>query len=300
MDFLELHIGHRDRANQNAVALMGSRPRSLVLMVLSFVLSHKAVHSFLSRSTTFHRLRFASSSSSLSPPTRSIEDDQESTHHKDNPDHAVEQEERKVIPPWTDPTIRLKSNPRFRQHVNPLANKYQLPADIDPDWPTCAYTNCSKPLHLDIGCGKGGYLWSLCDHDPSYNYLGLELRPAVAAFAKQRSLRHIATIHQQNSLDYIGCNANVDLGRILALYRPGILQRVTIQFPDPHFKNQHAKRRVVTDELIQQLAQSSMPEGGMIFLQSDVKGTSLIALAGRKILIGAKQNRSARLHEVQV
>jgi Putative methyltransferase len=91
-------------------------------------------------------------------------------------------------PPWTDPSIRLKSNPRFRQHVNPLANKFQLPAELPADWPASVYEDCVKPLHLDIGCGKGGYLWKLSEQDPSYNYLGLELRPAVATFAKQRYL----------------------------------------------------------------------------------------------------------------
>jgi tRNA (guanine-N7-)-methyltransferase len=177
-------------------------------------------------------------------------------------------------PPWTDPKIRLKaSNPRFRQHANPLTRKFQQPAQLAPGWPASAYTDCSKPLHVDIGCGKGGYLWSLSDKDPSYNYLGLELRPGVATFAKQRLGRPNMTDNQRGSLDYIGCNANVDLGRILSMYQPGMLARVTIQFPDPHFKTRNAKRRVVTDDLIHQIAQSNMPVGGLIFLQSDVKGT---------------------------
>jgi Putative methyltransferase len=143
-------------------------------------------------------------------------------------------------PPWTDPSIRLKSNPRFRQHANPLANKFQQPAELPTDWPASVYADCAKPLHLDIGCGKGGYLYKLSEQDPSYNYLGLELRPAVATFAKQRYLNRgggSSSHHQRRGLlDYIGCNANVDLGRILSLYQPGVLERVTIQFPDPHFK----------------------------------------------------------------
>jgi hypothetical protein len=68
----------------------------------------------------------------------------------------------------------------------------------------------------------------------------------------------------------------------------------------------NAKRRVVTDELICQLAQSTMPEGGLIFLQSDVKGT----LAGKKywywngvLIVDVfvfPFSRGARLHAVQV
>ena len=45
---------------------------------------------------------------------------------------------------------------------------------------------------------------------------------------------------------------------------------VTIQFPDPHFKNRHAKRRVVTRELVTTLAKF-MPSGSTVFLQSDIQ-----------------------------
>ena len=86
----------------------------------------------------------------------------------------------------------------------------------------------------------------------------------------------------------MGCNANVDLDRILTLYAGGVLKGgvgptttatditpmvsfVAIQFPDPHFKKAHAKRRVVTSELVTTLAKF-VGKGGGVFLQSDVRG----------------------------
>ena len=45
---------------------------------------------------------------------------------------------------------------------------------------------------------------------------------------------------------------------------------MTIQFPDPWFKNRHNKRRVVQPELVDQLA-TYMATGGIVFLQSDVE-----------------------------
>jgi tRNA (guanine-N7-)-methyltransferase len=50
----------------------------------------------------------------------------------------------------------------------------------------------------------------------------------------------------------------------------GPLQTVSIQFPDPHFKSQHAKRRVVTPNLVMTLAKH-MHKSSIVFLQSDVK-----------------------------
>jgi tRNA (guanine-N7-)-methyltransferase len=45
---------------------------------------------------------------------------------------------------------------------------------------------------------------------------------------------------------------------------------VTIQFPDPWFKNRHAKRRVVQPELVTELA-NYLAVGGVVFLQSDIQ-----------------------------
>jgi tRNA (guanine-N7-)-methyltransferase len=121
---------------------------------------------------------------------------------------------------------------------------------------------------------------AVSDAAKSYNYLGLEIRPLVASYARERVVVHDVGGH----LDYIGCNANVDLRRILARYHQQqqsddatdssspslLLQRVSIQFPDPHYKSKRAKRRVVTRELVNTLA-ASMPTDGIIFLQSDVQ-----------------------------
>lgn len=40
--------------------------------------------------------------------------------------------------------------------------------------------------------------------------------------------------------------------------------------PDPHFKTQHAKRRVVTADLVNVLARF-LPQDGIVFLQSDIQ-----------------------------
>ena len=47
------------------------------------------------------------------------------------------------------------------------------------------------------------------------------------------------------------------------------MELVTIQFPDPHFKNRHHKRRVVQSALVRAVAEG-LPTGARVFLQSDV------------------------------
>ncbi|MGJ5674274.1 MAG: tRNA (guanosine(46)-N7)-methyltransferase TrmB [Nostochopsis sp.] len=152
---------------------------------------------------------------------------------------------------------------RVRQHVNPLANKYQEPAN-PLDWEK-VYFQPNQPLHLDIGCARGQFLLQLAQIEPSWNFLGLEIRePLVDQANRARDELGLQNLH------YLFCNVNNSLRSLLSTLPIGSLQRVSIQFPDPWFKNRHAKRRVVQPELVAELSDYLIP-GGMVFLQSDIE-----------------------------
>ena len=195
-----------------------------------------------------------------------------------------------------------------------------MQAELPDNWPYSDFTNVNRPLYLDIGCGKGGFLLELVGRrvhgttdgegsisesfankngvrDDAFmnvtktmfedttndwlpqemNYLGLEIRPGVSQYAQAR----VEKRGLGGSLSFLGCNANVDLDRLLTLYQESAegdeedgnnnrLAFVSIQFPDPHFKVRHSKRRVVTPELVATLAKF-MNEDDVVFLQSDIK-----------------------------
>ena len=68
---------------------------------------------------------------------------------------------------------------------------------------------------------------------------------------------------------YVLGSANSSMESYLSTY-PGDIQVVAVQFPDPHFKRKHQKRRVLQPEMLQSIA-SMLPVGGTLFLQSDVE-----------------------------
>jgi tRNA (guanine-N7-)-methyltransferase len=151
---------------------------------------------------------------------------------------------------------------RVREHVNPLASKYQNPAAI-PDWRS-VYANFEQPLHLDIGCARGRFILQMAQVEPDWNYLGLEIREPLVTQANQWG----AEQGSQN-LHYLSCNANSTLRPLLQSLPSGVLQRVSIQFPDPWFKKRHHKRRVVQPGLVEDLAEF-LSSGAIVFLQSDI------------------------------
>lgn len=152
---------------------------------------------------------------------------------------------------------------RVRQHVNPLARKFQTPTDA-PEWDKI-YSQLHQPLHLDIGCARGKFILQMAQLEPNWNFLGLEIRePLVNEANRLRSELHLTNLH------YLFGNANNSLQPLLSSLKPETLQRITIQFPDPWFKTRHAKRRVVQPELVRDLAEY-LVTGGVVFLQSDIE-----------------------------
>ncbi|MBM0742203.1 tRNA (guanosine(46)-N7)-methyltransferase TrmB [Phormidium sp. CLA17] len=152
---------------------------------------------------------------------------------------------------------------RVREHVNPLSKKYQVPA-TPPNW-QAIYAVPHQPLHVDIGCGKGHFVQDMAKLQSDRNFLGLEIRePLVDQANRWRDELGLSNLH------YLFCNANNSLRPLLTSLPAGILQQVTIQFPDPWFKRRHQKRRVVQPELVVDLAEFLIP-GGVVFVQSDVE-----------------------------
>ena len=152
---------------------------------------------------------------------------------------------------------------RIRQHVNPLARKFQQPIDL-PDWQD-VFAQSNHPLHLDIGCARGGFLLSMAQLDPQTNFLGIEIRDRLVSAANQTKDELGLT-----NLHYLFGNMNISASTLLKSLPSNILKTISIQFPDPWFKKRHNKRRVVQSELVKILV-DYLAEGGQVFLQSDIE-----------------------------
>ena len=152
---------------------------------------------------------------------------------------------------------------RVHQHVNPLSPFYrQIPEPVDL---TAIFADPSLRLHLDIGCARGRFILKMAEAEPGWNFLGVEIREPLVEEANC-----IAQDFELGNLHYVFCNAMLWLGTLVRDIPDGLLQSVTIQFPDPWFKKKHAKRRMVNKELVDTLAEK-LAVGGRIFVQTDIE-----------------------------
>jgi tRNA (guanine-N7-)-methyltransferase len=152
---------------------------------------------------------------------------------------------------------------RVHQHVNPLSPFYrQEPSPIDPG---DIFADAERPLLLDIGCARGRFLLKMATAQPDWNYLGVEIRAPLVEEANR-----LAAEAGLKNLNYTFCNAMLWLGRLIEDIPPGVLQMVTIQFPDPWFKKKHAKRRMVNPGLVTTVV-DKLAAGAQIFVQTDIE-----------------------------
>jgi tRNA (guanine-N7-)-methyltransferase len=155
---------------------------------------------------------------------------------------------------------------KVRQHVNPLAAQHQIPIKLSDNWIQESFANPTLPFIIDIGCAKGGWPLSYAKAFPNTNILGLEIRrPCVEYSLRRKAFWQLTNVH------FLSLNANVDLDRIFSdIRKTSDVDMVLIQFPDPHFKAKHKKRRVVNDELVECIGKNLAPSK-KLFIQTDIK-----------------------------
>ena len=164
---------------------------------------------------------------------------------------------------------RLKSPVREHHRPEPPRDLYpwfRTQQDVDRehdgrlDWPVLFGND--HPVELDIGSGRGLFLFNASTSHPETNYLGIEIdykegRRAAKRLQK-RSLRNARVL---------GGDVKVALRRMIP---PGSVSAVHVYFPDPWWKQRHRKRRVFNEEFVNLCAMILQP-GGLLHSWTDVE-----------------------------
>jgi len=162
-----------------------------------------------------------------------------------------------------------------------------------PDWDTI-FADPTLPLQVDVGSGSGRFVLiralraagrssgnevtgemleseldmvkdtlEASSSTTSANVLGLEIRQKLVDRAQAWAERL-----QLKNCRFLFTNATVSWKSLLESY-PGPIDLVTMQFPDPHFKSRHHKRRHVQPQLVREIGET-LAAGARVFLQGDV------------------------------
>lgn len=122
------------------------------------------------------------------------------------------------------------------------------------------------PIELEIGPGRGGFLFERLAAVPELCMLGFEIRRKWATIIDNKLKAH--GLGARSRVFYE--DARVALPRVPA----ASLSRVYIHFPDPWWKKRHEKRLVVSSTLLPDVVRALVP-GGELFVQTDVEDRAL-------------------------
>ncbi len=137
--------------------------------------------------------------------------------------------------------------------------------------PTVLATNpqapftAKRPLHLEIGCGKGSFACGMAAAHPEYNFIAMERVSDVACLALEKAEREAAD--RPDNLRFLIGNAE-NLTEWLPAHSVDCLY---LNFSDPWPKAGHKKRRL-THRLFLERYKTVLKEGGVLRFKTDNVG----------------------------
>lgn len=156
-----------------------------------------------------------------------------------------------------DKLRKFKENETFSCLVQPSTEEV-LGVDhpLKGNWGEKMFGN-SRPIVVELGCGKGEYTVDLALRNPSCNYIGVDIKGARlwkgAKYAHEHNLGNVAFLRTR--IEFIG-----------SLFAADEVSEIWITFADPQIKRE--KKRL-TSPLFLNRYRNFLKPGGIVHLKTD-------------------------------
>jgi tRNA (guanine-N7-)-methyltransferase len=145
--------------------------------------------------------------------------------------------------------------------IRPYADAPRLPEGDSID-PRDLVGGGEAPIELEVGPGRGGFLFERLGVDPGIRMVGLEIKRKWASIVdgrlRERGFGDRARVFSEDARD------------ALRRFVPACVSVAFVHFPDPWWKKRHHKRLVLSGSFLPELARVVRP-GGQLFVQTDVE-----------------------------
>ena len=120
-------------------------------------------------------------------------------------------------------------------------------------------TTTSKPLILELACGRGEYAVGLARLFPAQNFLGLDIKGnriwKGASIANKDAIKNVAFVRTQ-------------IEQCIQYFAKEEVNEIWITFPDPQLRLSKAKKRLTHPQFLR-LYQQFLQPGGIVHLKTD-------------------------------
>lgn len=115
--------------------------------------------------------------------------------------------------------------------------------------------NNSNPIEVEIGCGKGKFVFEKALNNPNINYIGIEKFDSVIVRALEKLL--------ENPLKNVRL-LRFDAEDIEKVFKKGEINTIYLNFSDPWPKNRQAKRRLTSERFLKRYSKVLINNGIII------------------------------------
>ena len=158
-----------------------------------------------------------------------------------------------------DKLRRFRENLTFECFVQPEFDEvFHRDHPLKGNWNRDFFRN-DNPIVLELGCGKGEYTVALAEHDPSRNYIGIDIKGA-------RMWRGAKSVTERKIANAGFLRTRVEF--INGLFAENEVDEIWITFPDPQLKSRRAKKRLTSPLFLEYYARLLKP-AGWINLKTD-------------------------------
>jgi tRNA (guanine-N7-)-methyltransferase len=160
--------------------------------------------------------------------------------------------------------MRLRRKPWARPALESCNFFIPNPTDYIGKWNSVFET--TQELHLELGCGKGGFISQLASVNRHINYIAIDIKDEVLILAKEK----IDNLYLSQNLQFN--NIRIMSHEIMLIHRmidhnDGV-SRIYINFCNPWYKNQHRVRRLTHPKQLNQY-NSFLVSSGQIWFKTD-------------------------------
>ena len=125
-----------------------------------------------------------------------------------------------------------------------------------------SYFPTERPLHLEIGCGKGGFACGMSAANPDVNFIAMERVADVACLALEKAMA-CADDRPDNLRFLIG-----DARGLTEMFPPKTFDCIYLHFSDPWPKSGYYKRRLTYRTFLEQY-RILLKDGGTLRFKTD-------------------------------
>ena len=163
--------------------------------------------------------------------------------------------------------MRIRFKPWARGELE--ASKFYIdnPEDYKGKWREL-FAN-DKPLHIELGCGKGGFISQIAVYNPDINYIAIDLVDAMLGLAKRKVEEEYKMANREIDNIYL---TRYDIERINnILSKEDRVERIYINFCNPWPRGKHRKKRLTHTRQLEKYKEF-LVDGGMVFFKTDDDG----------------------------